>query len=143
MQEKDKNLALMTHLSGFGSHFFPLGSIIIPFIIRETKKNDSAFMNQLTKDVVNFNVSYLLYTFILKLLVVPLFISDLFTDVFTNYDNLQFNYNFDSDDILGLISLGSVLSILAIVKFVFIVKAAIKTHNGETYHYPYVIQFIK
>jgi len=38
--EKDKNIVLVTHLSGFGSYLFPLGSIVIPFIIRETKKDD-------------------------------------------------------------------------------------------------------
>ena len=141
IQEKEKNLALITHLSGFGSYLFPLGSIIIPFVIRETKKNDSAFMEQLTKDVINFNLSYLLYTFIIKLLVVPMFIGDILENLFA----YKTSYNFDGDidnEILGILSFGTILTIMAIVKFILIAKAAIKTHNGEDYKYPYVIDFI-
>jgi len=141
IQEKEKNLALITHLSGFGSYLFPLGSIVIPFVIRETKKNDSLFMDQLTKDVINFNLSYLLYTFIIKLLVIPMFIGDFLENIFVN----QYSFEFDGFDngILGFLSLGSVVTIMTIIKFVLIVKAAIKTHNGEDYMYPYVIDFIK
>ena len=138
--EKDKNIALVTHLSGFGSYLFPLGSIVIPFIIRETKKDDSEFMDELTKDVVNFNLSYLLYTFAVKLLVVPMFVGSFFENIFTFHFNFE---DFDTNQLFGIISFGSILSILMIIKFVLIIKASIKTHDGESYKYPYIIQFIK
>jgi len=98
-------------------------------------------MDELTKDVVNFNLSYLLYTFAVKLLVVPmLFVGSFFENIFTFHFNFE---DFDTNQLFGIISFGSILSILMIIKFVLIIKASIKTHDGESYKYPYTIQFIK
>ncbi len=141
--QKDKNLALITHLSGFGSYFFPLGSIIIPFVIRETKKEESKFIDNLTKDVVNFNLSYLLYVSILKLTIVPIFMNSFIEDVFIKNHHFYFDSNISSNEIFGLVSFGSLLSLLVIIKFVLIVQAAIKTNKGEHYNYPFTINFIK
>ena len=137
--EKDRNIAFFTHLSGFGSYFFPMGSILFPFIIREMKKNDSKFMDDLTKDVVNFNLSYLLYSFVLKLLVVPFYVGSFFENFFT-YHNNGIYIDFNSDDFLGN---GFFLSILIVIKFVLIIKASISANKGEYYKYPYTIEFIK
>lgn len=134
--EKDRNTAIITHLSGFGSSFFPLGSILFPIIIRETKKNDSQFFDKLTKDVVNFNLSYLLYTFLIKLLIIPISIASLFEHTFINQIHFNTNNFFEGD-------FGNLLSILLFVKAILIIKAAIKSHQGEIYEYPYIIRFIK
>ena len=141
--EKEKNITLITHLSGFGSYFFPLGSVIISFIIRGTKKQDSKFMDALTKDVVNFNLSYLLYTILIKLLIIPLSVGSFLENIFINRYSFHFEGDFDTNQIFGLVSFGSLLTILVIVKFVLIIQAAIKTNNGEVYKYPYIISFIK
>lgn len=135
--EKDKNLAILTHLTGFGNVFFPLGSIVLPFIIRETKKEGCPFIDKITKDVINFNLSYLLYVFVLKLLVVPFFVGSLFTSF------LQFNtssINISCDDGYQFTSL---IGLLAIVKFVLIIKAVISVNKGAYYKYPYSINFFK
>ena len=139
---KDRNIALFTHLSGFGNYFFPMGSIIFPFIIRELKKNDSMFMNNLTKEVVNFNLSYLLYSFIIKLLFVPFFVGSLFENLFffNRFHFNMFEFHMNSDN---LFEFGSLVGILMIIKFVFIIKASISIHKGEYYKYPYIIEFIK
>ena len=140
--EKDRNVTLLTHLSGFGNYFFSMGSILFPFIIRELKKGDSKFMDELTKDVVNFNLSYLLYSILLKLLVVPLFVGSLFENLFffNRFNTTFFELNFNSDNIFEFASL---IGILAIIKFVLIVKASIAANRGEYYKYPYVIEFVK
>ena len=140
--EKDRNVTLLTHLSGFGNYFFPMGSILFPFIIRELNKGDSKFMDELTKDVVNFNLSYLLYTILLKLLVVPLFVGSLFENLFffNRFNSALFEINFNSDNIFEFASL---IGILAIIKFVLIVKASIAANKGEYYKYKYVIEFVK
>lgn len=137
--EKDKNSALIAHISGFGSYFFTFGSVLFPFIIRELKKNDSAYIDSVTKDVVNFNLSYLLYTILVKLFVVPLFVGSIFESGFTNH----LYFDFDGDKVLGIISLGTVLSIFAIIKFVLIIKAIISTNKGVYFKYPYTIEFVK
>jgi len=141
--EKDKNIALLTQISGFGSYIFPFGSIIIPFIIRETKKDESCFMNDLTKEVINFNLSYLLYTFALKLFILPIFVGAVFQNIFANNYQYHFNGNFDADNFFGIISLATILSIMAVVKFVLIIKASIEAHEGHIFKYPYTIEFIK
>jgi len=138
--EKDRNFTLFTHLLGFGSYFFPMGSILFPFIIREMKKNESEFMDTLTKDVVNFNLSYLLYIIVVKLLVVPLFVGSIFENTISSYPFTSIHINFNSNNFFELESL---LSILAIIKFVLIIKAAISSNKGEYYKYPYVIEFVK
>jgi len=46
-------------------------------------------------------------------------------------------------DLFGIISVGSIIGILAIVKFVLIIFAAIKANQGEVYNYPLTIKFIK
>lgn len=132
----------MTYLSGLGSYIFTLGSVIIPFVIRETKKEESEFIDTLTRDVVNFNLSYFLYTILIKLLVVPLFIGSFFENGFIKEYAFHFEGDFDNKQIFGLISLGSLLAILAIVKVILIIQAIIKTNNGDSFNYPLTINFI-
>jgi len=141
--QNEKNIVLLTHLSGFGGYVFPFGSIIIPFIIRETKKNESKRLDEVSKDVVNFNLSYLLYTMILKVSIIPFFIGTFFQNFrrVTDYDN--FNFNYESEHFYGFVSIASILSILAIIKAVLIIQAAIKSNNNEDYKYPFVIKFIQ
>ena len=140
--EKDRNIVMLTHLSGFGNYFFPMGSILFPFIIRELKKGDSKFMDTLTKDVVNFNLSYLLYSIILKLLVVPFFIGEFFENIFmfNHFNSSNFSIHFNLDNFFEF---GSLVGILAIIKFVLIIKASISANKGEYYKYPYIIEFVK
>jgi len=143
--QNEKNIVLLTHLSGFGGYIFPFGSIIIPFIIRETKKNESKRLDKVSKDVVNFNLSYLLYTMILKVSIIPFFIGAFFQNFrrIADYDNMNFNFNYESDHFYGFVSIASILSILAIIKAVLIIQAAIKSNNSEDYKYPFVIKFIQ
>ena len=46
-------------------------------------------------------------------------------------------------DLFGMISVGSLIGVLAIVKFILIITAAIKANQGEVYNYPLTIKFIK
>ncbi len=139
-----KNLAFLTHLSGFGGFIFPFGSIVIPLIIRETKKEESKLIDQVSKDVVNFNISYMLYTFILKLSIIPFFVGSFFGEFrnLTNYDNMDFYFNYNSNHFFGFVSIASILSVMAIIKAILIIQATIKTNNNETYKYPFTIKFI-
>jgi len=143
--QNEKNIAFLTHLSGFGGYIFPLGSIIIPLIFWETKKNESKFIDENGKEAINFNLSYLLYTFLLGLSSIPFFIGSFFHNFreMTSYDNLDFHFDFDTDNLFGFISIASLISILAIAKVVLIIIAAINTHKGEGYKYPLTIKFIK
>ncbi len=96
----------------------------------ELNKKKSDFLDKNGKEAVNFNLSYLLYTFILGLSIVPFIIRTVSSDL-------------HHLDLFGMISIGSIIGILAIVKFVLIIFAAIKANQGEVYNYPLTIKFIK
>jgi len=126
----DNNNAFLLHLSAFFGYIFPFGAVVGPLVIWELNKKKSDFLDKNGKEAVNFNLSYLLYTFILGLSIVPFIIRTVSSDL-------------HHLDLFGMISLGSVIGILAIVKFVLIIFAAIKANQGEVYNYPLTIKFIK
>jgi uncharacterized Tic20 family protein len=124
------NNAFLLHLSAFFGYIFPFGAVVGPLVIWEMNKRKSDFIDKNGKEAINFNLSYLLYTFILGLSIVPFIIRTVMND-------------FHHLDLFGIISVGSIIGILAIVKFVLIIFAAIKANQGEVYNYPLTIKFIK
>ena len=144
--QEEKNLAFLTHLSGFGGYIFPFGSIVIPLIIWETKKRDSNFIDKNGKEAINFNISYLLYTVLLGLSSIPFFFGSIFNHLRNNvidFENFNFHFDFDSNHLFGIFSIASLVSVLAIAKFVLIIMNAIAAHKGEEAKYPLTIKFIK
>ncbi|MEE9350428.1 MAG: DUF4870 domain-containing protein [Flavobacteriaceae bacterium] len=142
--QQEKNTTFLTHLSGFGGFIFPFGSIIIPLVIREVKKDDSILMDATTKDVVNFNLSYLLYTYILKISFIPFVFTSFLGNFnsFSSCDNMTFHFNMSHPHFNNILSIASIIGILSIVKAVLIIKACIKTNDNESYKYPFTIKFI-
>ncbi|MCA0931202.1 DUF4870 domain-containing protein [Lutimonas saemankumensis] len=126
----DNNNAFLLHLSAFFGYIFPFGAVVGPLVIWELNKRKSEFIDQNGKEAINFNLSYLLYTMILGLSVVPFILRIALED-------------FQHLDIFGIVSVGSLIGILAIVKFVLIIVAALKANRGEVYKYPLTIKFIK
>ncbi|WP_456421457.1 DUF4870 domain-containing protein [Lutibacter sp.] len=120
--QNDKNYSSITHLSSFSGWFFPFGNIIVPLVLWSAKKNESTYVDIHGKSAVNFQLSLLLYGFLLTLLFVPIVIFTLG---------------------LGLIALiiGIIPAIL--LKIILIIIASIKASNGEFYKYPFTIEFIK
>ena len=126
----DYNNAFLLHLSAFFGYIFPFGAVVGPLVIWEMNKQKSDFIDKNGKEAINFNLSYLLYTFVLGLSIVPFVIRTVIHD-------------FNHLDLFGIISLGSLIGVLAIIKFVLIIFAAIKANQGEVYKYPLTIKFIK
>ena len=126
----DNNSAFLLHLSAFFGYIFPFGAVVGPLVIWELNKRKSDFIDKNGKEAINFNLSYLLYTFILGLSVVPFVVRTVMNDL-------------HHLDLFGMISVGSIIGVLAIVKFVLIIFAAIKANQGEVYNYPLTIKFIK
>ncbi|WKK66962.1 DUF4870 domain-containing protein [Lutimonas zeaxanthinifaciens] len=129
-KQNDHNNAFLLHLSAFFGYIFPFGAIVGPLVIWELNKRKSEFMDQNGKEAINFNLSYLLYTMILGLSIVPFVLRIALED-------------FQHLDLFGIVSVGSLIGILAIVKFVLIIVAALKANRGEVYKYPLTIKFIK
>jgi len=128
--KNENNTAFLLHLSAFFGYIFPFGAIVGPLVIWELNKRKSDFVDSNGKEAINFNLSYLLYTFVLGLSAVPFIVRTIFN-------------NFHHLDLFGIISIGSIIGVLAIIKFILIIFAAIKANQGEIYHYPLTIKFIK
>lgn len=128
--KNNNNNAFLLHLSAFFGYIFPFGAVVGPLVIWEMNKRKSDFIDKNGKEAINFNLSYLLYTFVLGLSIIPFVIRTVMND-------------FHHLDLFGIISVGSIIGILAIVKFVLIIFAAIKANQGEVYNYPLTIKFIK
>lgn len=146
VNKEEKNLAFLTHLSGFGSIIFPFGGIIIPLIIWQSKKEGSEFIDKNGKEAINFNISYLLYTILLGISSVPFFLGSFFNNLrshVVDFNDFHYEFDFSSNHIFGIFSIASLISILAIAKIVLIIMAAISAQKGEATKYPLTIKFIK
>ncbi|WP_062060894.1 DUF4870 domain-containing protein [Aquimarina longa] len=143
------NISTFIHLGAFSKYFIPFGNYIIPLLLWTTNKEKSNFINEHGKEAINFQLSILLYTIILALFSFPFLIFNIFGDA-TVYDL------FHLDDIsINLSNAGgfrtligaSFIGVIALIGFfleiIFIIKAAIKANNGESYKYPLSIRFIK
>ncbi|MDP3312234.1 DUF4870 domain-containing protein [Lutibacter sp.] len=120
--QSDKNYSSLTHLSGFAGWFFPLGNIIAPLILWTAKKNESDYINEHGKSAINFQLSILVYCFLVALLIIPITILTLG---------------------IGLVAFLLAIIPAILLKIILIINASIKATHGETYHYPFSIEFIK
>lgn len=120
--QNDKTYSSITHLSSFAGWIFPFGNVIVPFVLWSAKKSESAYIDSHGKAAINFQLSLMLYSFLLALLIIPLTIFTLG---------------------LGLVAvlLGIIPAIILIIAT--IISASIKATNGEYYDYPFSIEFIK
>lgn len=146
----EKNTATFTHLSTLSQYIIPFGNYIFPILIWTSYKDKSEFVNHHGKQTLNFQLSLLLYTLILALIAIPIFIIVFLKNlpmeaVFNNEDFLIRNFDFQGN--IGLLTIGAtavvLFGLLKVVEFFLVIYASIKTSNGEYYKYPLTIPFIK
>ena len=146
----EKNIATFTHLSTLTQYFIPFGNYIFPIILWSTKKDESEYVNYNGKQVLNFQLSLLLYSLILLMIAIPTLLISIFKDMslnaLMNNHNFEFsNFNFEGN--IGFLTVGIIclliFGLLKVAEFFLIIYAAIKTSNGEHYRYPICIPFIK
>lgn len=59
---QDQSWAIALHLSGFAGFILPsLGQIVAPLVIWLIKRPESAYLDRVGKDVLNFQISYTIY----------------------------------------------------------------------------------
>ena len=152
-----KLTATLLQLSAYTQYFFPFGNFIFPVIIWSAKKKESEFVNYNGKQAINFQLSLLVYTIILMIIVVPTFFYTFFKDLdFRSAINSKWVFennghwiidNFSSGKITGLIAIAiiAIFTLLGIkiAEFFLILYAAVKNTNGENFNYPLTIKFIK
>ena len=92
----------------------------------------------------------LLYTLVLAMIAIPIFIFTLLRNIptraFINEENFQLE-NFNIENITGIVILGImavfIFVVLKMAEFFLVIYATIKAANGERYKYPLTINFIK
>ena len=109
---QDRQLIVLTHLSQLITLVIGFGSLILPLILWMTNKEKVYQMDEHGKNIVNFQLSILIYSIIC----IPLIL------------------------LLGLGILG--LIALAFIAIIFPIINAIKASNGETPTYPLSINII-
>lgn len=147
LSQREKNTGFITHLSAFASFVFPLGAILGPLVMWSVNKSRSEFVDENGIEAVNFNISYVLYVFILGVLAFPFALGSIFNglrhvDDFDNFD-LHVDFNWGFDNLFGILSVGSIIAIIVFIRFILTIVAAVKASRGETYKYPFTIKFIK
>jgi uncharacterized protein len=109
---EDNQLLLITHLSQLLSLFTVFGGLIVPLILWSTQKETVYKMDAQGKEIINFQLSMLVLSFIC----IPLIFA------------------------LGLGIIG--LIIIGILSLIFPIINGIKVGNGESPSYPFTFKFI-
>lgn len=110
--KRDNQLIVLTHLSQLITLVIGFGSLIVPLILWATQKEKVFNMDENGKNIINFQLSLIVYFIIC----IPLIL------------------------LLGLGLFG--FAILGIISIIFPVINAIKASNGETPTYPFSFKFI-
>lgn len=145
----NKNTATLMQLSALSQYCFPFGNFIFPTIIWSIRKNDSSFVNYNGKQILNFQLSLLLYSLILMMIAVPIFIYSVLNNLEFTMGN-EYNWaveQFTTGKITGMVVIALVtvilLFILKAAEFFLIIYASVKNSNGQDYNFPLTIKFIK
>lgn len=109
---QDNQLLVITHLSQLITIITGFGSLILPLVLWLTQKEKVYQMDAHGKNIINFQLSLIVYTIIC----IPLIL------------------------LFGLGLLGFI--VLGIISIVFPIINAIKASNGETPTYPLSLNFI-
>ncbi|MBJ7259032.1 MAG: DUF4870 domain-containing protein [Chthoniobacterales bacterium] len=66
---EEQSWAIALHLSGFAGFLLPsLGQILAPLVIWLIKRPESAYLDRVGKDVLNFQISYTIYVVVAGIL---------------------------------------------------------------------------
>ena len=63
------NLAVLCQLLQFAGLIIPFGSLLAPLILWLVKRSESAFLDEIGKEVINFEISLFIYSLICGLLI--------------------------------------------------------------------------
>ena len=118
-----------------------------PIVLWIANKDKSEFIDSHGKQIINFQISILLYAIILGTLTIPFFIFKIFNGIdfldFHAFESFHINISKPSP----LLYIGGALGILAVIGFIIelalIVVASLKARDGKLYKYPFTINFLK
>ncbi len=132
--------AAIIHLSALSGYIgVPFGSILGPLITWLIWRKESPFVDENGKEALNFNLSLWLYQFLAVILGVIMFLTPII--------NIATSDNPDPITLLfsipGLwLYLGG-FGLISLYRLIMAIIAAVKAGDGEVFHYPLSIRFVK
>ncbi|WP_300488295.1 DUF4870 domain-containing protein [Flavobacterium sp.] len=145
----EKNTATIMHLSTLSQYFIPFGNYFFPILIWAFKKDKSDFVDYNGKQTLNFQLSMLLYSLILLLVSVPILLYTIFKNIsFSNFDGSDLIIReMSTANISGIVIVAAIAALLfcflKVMEFFLVIYAAVKSSNGQKYHYPLSINFLR
>lgn len=144
LDRNQKNIATFIHLSSFTRFVFPFGNFLGPVILWLTNRDKSEFIDQNGKQIINFQISILLYVIIIACIAIPFFLLNIFSSIaFSNFENIELSIHQPSTIIISALGLGIIAVVGFVLELVLIIIASLKARDGEVYKYPLTIQFLK
>ncbi len=120
----EKQWAMFAHLSALVGGLITagwaggIGCVIGPFIIWQIKKDSLPFAAEQAKEALNFNIS-------LAIVMLVLFLLGILTIG------------------IGFIVIGPLMGLIGLAALVLVIIAAIKSHDGVAYRYPFTLRLVK
>ena len=148
----ERNVAALIHLSTFSQYVIPFGNYIFPIVLWTSKKDQSEFIDHNGKQVLNFQLSILIYSLVLAMIAIPIFLYTVLKnvsiyDIINNENNEIIFKSFDYGNSIGILTIGVlallVIASIKVAEFFLIIYASVKASNGEEYSYPFTIPFLK
>jgi uncharacterized Tic20 family protein len=151
LTQHHKNIAALTHLSALSKFIIPLGNFIVPVVLWTLHKDKSEFVDQNGKQIINFQISLLLYSVLIGAITIPLFVFGALENIsiLEVVNGIHHNIDLDINDQASVLLIGFVvlLIIIAIIitvfEIIFIILATTRASNGQLYKYPLTINFLK
>ncbi len=156
LTKHERNLSAIIHASTFSRFMIPFGNFFIPLVLWLANRKDYAYVDYNGKQVLNFQISLLLYSVVLGMISVPFFMGflpNIFEGGILNIrDFNEFNnigFHWDSDwlslgRMLWPIGIAGMLQLsLFVINIVYTILGTIRTNEGEAFRYPITIKFIK
>jgi uncharacterized Tic20 family protein len=150
LSNNHRNIAAGIHLLTFGKWIFPLGNFILPIILWMVNSKKSDFIDRHGKQAINFQLSITLYTVVLAFIGGGVIIGSMISGGPSLWEHMDGDY-FPFTENMGIFSTivasgiicGTLILALGVIDLVCTILAAIKAHQGEEYHYPLTINFLR
>ena len=147
MDNHQKNIATFIHLSSFSRFMIPFGNFIGPIILWIANKEKSEFIDAHGKQIINFQISILLYAIVIGLITVPFFVFNIFNGIdfidINAFESIRLNINKPSPLLYITGGIGFVAIMGFLLEMVFIVRASLAAKEGKLFDYPLTINFLK
>ncbi len=156
LSKHERNLGAVIHASTFCRFLIPFGNFLAPLVLWLANREEKEFVDFNGRQVLNFQISMLLYSIILGILSLP-FIFGSFPGIleFDGWNSFYWNpfrdihFNFDSGrfrhgQLLWSVGVAGALQlVLFLLNLVLSILGTVRSNEGQYFTYPLTIKFIR